>query len=74
MKKVYSKRGFQVKHISMDGKFEWLREILTGQGVNPIICPKDEHIGDIEHLKHIIQEGVRSAYTALPYERMPGRM
>eukprot|EP00957_Ditylum_brightwellii_P184750 14071352-Ditylum_brightwellii.AAC.1 len=32
IKSVYAKRGFRVKHMSMDGQFKCLRERLTGKG------------------------------------------
>eukprot|EP00957_Ditylum_brightwellii_P169703 12916574-Ditylum_brightwellii.AAC.1 len=58
----------------MDNQFECLREQLTMKQVNLIICSEDEHVGDIECLNRTIQERVRSVYTTLPFERMPGRM
>eukprot|EP00957_Ditylum_brightwellii_P041214 3119383-Ditylum_brightwellii.AAC.1 len=74
VKRAYMQRGFMVRHMIMDNRFECLREQLTMKQVNLIMCSEDEHVGDIECLNRTIQERVRSVYMTLPYKRMPRRI
>lgn len=74
VKAVYSRRGFVIETILMDGQFEPLRGGLADLQVTLNTVANDEHVPEIERYIRTVKERMRSVYNTLPFERLPGRM
>jgi len=56
---VYSKRGFSVRMIRGDGRFESLRGGLTELGVDLNVVSENEHVPEIERYIRTVKERMR---------------
>ena len=74
IQKIYSQRGFVIRHIIADGEFEHLRIPLAGLHMSLNTCSKDEHVPDIERHIRTLKERTRAIYTMLPFKKMPDRL
>ena len=55
VKQVYTKRGFKITNILMDGKFTCIQGNLAELQININICSNDKHLGEIERLNRTIK-------------------
>jgi Reverse transcriptase (RNA-dependent DNA polymerase)/Zinc knuckle len=74
VKQLYSKRGFNLHTIVMDGEFECLRAPLSDMGITLNVTSRDEHVPEAERYIRVIKERVRAIWNTLPFEAMPARM
>ena len=72
--RLYFSRGFKIKEIHMDGKFESIQSDLLKNHINLNICSKSEHVGKIERQNRTVKERVRGIYNMLPFKKMPGQL
>ena len=68
---VYTKRGFQVKDLLMDGQFNVIKNDLAERNVELNITSANEHVPDIERFIRVVKERSRAQYMALPYTKLP---
>jgi Reverse transcriptase (RNA-dependent DNA polymerase)/Zinc knuckle len=74
IKSVYSKRGFNITVMLMDGQFDSLRGDLAELNITLNIVSNDEHVPEIERHIRTLKERMRCVYNTLPFKRMPARM
>ena len=72
--KLYGAKGFLVRILNTDNKFECLREDLLDLGVVLIIASANEHCLFIERRIRWIKEKGGAVTHGLPYAVMPKRM
>jgi hypothetical protein len=63
VQKIYTQRGFTIKHFLVDGEFECLRGAIAGLGVTMNIFSNNEHVPDIERYIRTLKERTRSIYN-----------
>ena len=71
---IYTKRGFKVDTLLMDGQFEPLRAPLSGIGVSLNTVARDEHVPEVERWIRFIKERMRAIFNTLPFEHLPPRL
>jgi hypothetical protein len=71
---IYSKRGFQVKTMLMDGQFEGLIGDLSEIGITLNTVARGEHVPEVERHIRTIKERARCVYNTLPFQKIPSRM
>jgi hypothetical protein len=71
---AYSKRGFVITHLLMDGEFEPIRSDLALLGVNLNVASSNEHVPEIERHIRTVKERVRCVYNTLPFKTLPDRL
>jgi len=73
VKDLYSKRGFEIEALHMDGQFEPIQAKAAGMGMTLNVVSRDEHVPEIERYNRTVKEHVRSAKSTLPFKRLPVR-
>jgi hypothetical protein len=71
---LYKRRGFQIKHILMDGEFHNLVGPISDHGASLNTASRAEHVPEIERFIRTLKERTRCIYNTLPYETMPPRL
>ena len=71
VKDLYSRRGFEIEALHIDGQFEPIRAKTAGMGMTPNVVSRDEHVPEIERYNRTVKERVRSAKATLPFKRLP---
>jgi hypothetical protein len=65
----YSRAGFQVQTLIMDGEFEKIRDLLPGVVLNTTAA--NEHVAEIERRIRTLKERARCALATMPFRRLP---
>ena len=71
---AYKARGFQVRHILADGKFEHARKHIEQMGIMLNVTSHDEHVPEIERFIRTAKERVRAIVNTLPFKQYPNRL
>ena len=71
IKAIYHARGFIVRHILIGNKFEPLCNDLMQNNINLNMPAANEHVPQIEHQIHVINEHVRATRHLLLFTTMP---
>ena len=73
---VFSKRGFTVNSLLMDGQFDTdgLQGEIASKGITLNVVAADEHVPDIERYIRVLKECARIVVNMLPFTSLPGRV
>jgi Reverse transcriptase (RNA-dependent DNA polymerase) len=73
---TYTKRGFKVKTLLLDGEFDkdGLNGEVAGLGCNMNAVAREEHVPEIERNIRTIKDRSRSVVTVLPFQQIPARI
>jgi hypothetical protein len=71
---AYSKRGFIITHLLMDGEFEPMRGDLAAMRINLNTTSNNEHVPEIERHIRTLKERARCVYNTLPFKKLPERL
>ena len=76
MYQTYSKRGFTVTDLLMDGQFDTngLRDKVASLGITLNIVAAGEHVPEIERHIRVIKERARGILNVLPFVKVPARV
>ena len=69
---VYSRAGFTVRYVLMDGEFEKLKDELPSIVTNTTAAK--EHVTDAERMIRTVKERARGTICTLPFTHIPRRM
>ncbi len=69
---VYTRAGFTVRTILMDGEFEKIKDLVPRLECNTTATK--EHVSKAERAIRTVKERTRGVITALPFEHIPRRM
>ena len=68
---TYHGRGFKIRQILTDRRFECIRKHMEMIGINLNTTTWDEHIPEIERYIQMIKERIRAMTNMLPFEQLP---
>jgi len=68
---AYYGRGFEIRHVLMDGQFECIRKHMEAAGINLDTTAQDEHVPEIEKYIQTVKERIRAMTNTLPFEQLP---
>lgn len=68
---AYQLRGFQIRHLFMDGQFDPLRSDLADMGISLNIVANSKHVPEIEHCIRTIKECARGVWNTPPFKKWP---
>jgi hypothetical protein len=73
-KNTYQSRGFKLAYCRGDYEFEACRDALNSMGIQLNTGSRNEHVPEIERYNRTLKDRIRSAYTMLPFTKMPRMM
>jgi hypothetical protein len=74
VQRIYSKCGFQVTTLLIDGEFESIRSKVADLGMTLNVVSCDEHVLEVERRISVIKERVRAVWNTLPFQMLLARM
>ena len=74
VKAIYSRRGFIITTLLMDGQFDVLRADLAEIQITLNTVSNDEHVPEVERHIRTLKERARAIYNVLPFPQLPTRM
>ncbi|KAL7537435.1 hypothetical protein ACHAXR_007825 [Thalassiosira sp. AJA248-18] len=70
--RVYSRAGFKVRYVLMDGEFEKIKNEMSTIVVNTTAAK--EHVSEAERMIRVAKERERGILCTLPFKHVPKRM
>jgi hypothetical protein len=65
---TYNARSFRVKHVLVDGQFEWIRKNLEHEGIILNKTAHDKQIPEVERYIHTIKERTQATVASTIFE------
>ena len=72
--RAYDARGFKVRNILGDGRFECFRNALADMGITLNVASRNKHVPEVERYIRTIKERVRAIASVLPFRQYPLRL